>query len=35
MLEAAPWRADTDPLEGFILHESMAGHSVTTAAAQE
>jgi NTE family protein len=28
MLERAPWRADHDPLEGFILHEAMAGDIV-------
>lgn len=25
MLEKAPWRAETDPLEGFILHEAVGG----------
>jgi len=35
MLEARPWRSDADPIEGFVLHETMAGESVTTAAAQE
>jgi NTE family protein len=32
-LEAAPWREETDPLEGFVLHEAMGGHMVHTAAA--
>jgi NTE family protein len=27
-LEAAPWRGDFDPLEGFILHEAVGGHMV-------
>jgi len=27
-LEQAPWRADTDPLEGFILHEAMGGELI-------
>lgn len=27
-LEQAPWRADSDPLEGFILHEAMGGDLV-------
>ena len=27
-LEAAPWRGDFDPLEGFILHEAIGGHMV-------
>ncbi|TXI84067.1 MAG: patatin-like phospholipase family protein [Cupriavidus sp.] len=35
MLDSTPWRADADPVEGFILHETMAGHSVVTAAAME
>jgi len=28
ILNAAPWRAPTDPLEGFILHEAMGGDIV-------
>lgn len=28
MLEKAPWRAPSDPLEGFILHEAMGGNIV-------
>lgn len=28
MLTKAPWRAATDPLEGFILHEAMGGELV-------
>jgi NTE family protein len=28
MLRAAPWRAPSDPLEGFILHEAMGGEMV-------
>jgi NTE family protein len=32
-LEAAPWRDEADPLEGFVLHEAMGGHMVHTAAA--
>ena len=32
-LEAAPWRAETDPLEGFVLHEAMGGEMVHTSAA--
>jgi len=35
MLDAAPWRSETDPIEGFILHETMAGESISTAAAME
>ncbi len=35
MLEASPWRSDSDPIEGFILHETMGGLNVTTAAANE
>ena len=27
-LEQAPWRADSDPLEGFILHEAMGGELI-------
>jgi NTE family protein len=27
-LEQAPWRTDSDPLEGFILHEAMGGDLV-------
>ncbi|QKG72574.1 patatin-like phospholipase family protein [Erythrobacter mangrovi] len=27
-LEAAPWRAEADPLEGFILHEARGGQMV-------
>ena len=27
-LEQAPWRADADPLEGFILHETLGGELV-------
>jgi NTE family protein len=32
-LETAPWRADVDPLEGFVLHEAMGGEMVRTSAA--
>jgi len=32
-LEAAPWRAEADPLEAFILHEAMGGEMVHTPAA--
>ena len=32
-LESAPWRAETDPLEGFVLHEAMGGEMVHTSAA--
>ncbi|MFA5964233.1 MAG: patatin-like phospholipase family protein [Sphingomonas sp.] len=32
-LEAAPWRAEVDPLEGFVLHEAMGGEMIHTAAA--
>jgi NTE family protein len=32
-LEAAPWREDVDPLEGFVLHEAMGGHMIHTPAA--
>jgi NTE family protein len=28
MLEKAPWREDSDPLEGFILHEAIGGDLV-------
>ncbi len=31
MLEQAPWRAETDPLEGFILHETVGGEMVDVA----
>lgn len=31
-LEQAPWREESDPLEGFILHEAMGGHMVETPA---
>jgi NTE family protein len=30
MLEKAPWREASDPLEGFILHEAMGGELVET-----
>lgn len=33
MLETGPWRDDFDPLEGFVLHETMGGAMVHTAAA--
>ncbi|WP_201290971.1 DUF3734 domain-containing protein [Croceibacterium salegens] len=33
-LESAPWRQEVDPLEGFVLHETMGGHMVHTAAAE-
>jgi NTE family protein len=33
-LEAAPWREEVDPLEGFVLHEAMGGHMVHTEAAE-
>ncbi|MFM9853133.1 MAG: patatin-like phospholipase family protein [Sphingomonadaceae bacterium] len=33
MLEKAPWRAEADPLEGFILHEAMGGEIIDVAAA--
>lgn len=29
-LEAAPWRGDFDPLEGFILHEAVGGEMIET-----
>ena len=29
-LEAAPWEADVDPIEGFYLHELMRGMTVAT-----
>ena len=32
-LENAPWRAEVDPLEGFVLHEAMGGEMVHTSAA--
>ncbi len=32
-LEKAPWRAEVDPHEGFVLHEACAGEMVETAAA--
>ena len=32
MLEAAPWRDDIDPLEGFVLHETMGGRRMETSA---
>jgi NTE family protein len=32
MLEKAPWRAEADPLEGFILHEAMGGEIIDVAA---
>lgn len=32
-LEKAPWRAPTDPVEGFILHEASGGQMVETPAA--
>lgn len=34
-LELAPWRDDSDPLGGFILHEACGGELVHTAAAAE
>jgi NTE family protein len=33
MLQKAPWRAESDPLEGFILHEAVGGEIVEVAAA--
>lgn len=33
-LEKAPWRAEVDPSEGFILHEACAGEMIETAAAK-
>lgn len=33
-LERAPWRDETDPLEGFILHETLGGEMVRTEAAK-
>lgn len=33
-LEKAPWRAEVDPSEGFVLHEACAGEMVETAAAK-
>ncbi|MBX9860933.1 MAG: patatin-like phospholipase family protein [Sphingomonas sp.] len=33
-LEKAPWRAEVDPSEGFILHEACAGEMVETSAAK-
>jgi NTE family protein len=32
MLANRPWRGDYDPLEGFILHETMGGDPVVTIA---
>ena len=32
-LEAAPWRTESDPLEGFVLHEAMGGRMVESSAA--
>jgi len=32
-LEAAPWREEVDPLEGFVLHEAMGGEMIQTSAA--
>ena len=29
VLEQKPWLVDVDPLEGFILHETEAGHVVS------
>ncbi len=31
-LEKAPWRAEVDPSEGFVLHEACAGEMIKTAA---
>jgi len=33
-LEKAPWRAEVDPSEGFVLHEACAGEMVETVAAK-
>ncbi len=33
-LEKGPWRAEVDPLEGFVLHEACGGEMVVTAAAE-
>ncbi|MFM5886283.1 MAG: patatin-like phospholipase family protein [Novosphingobium sp.] len=33
-IELGQWRAPVDPLEGFVLHESMAGEAVRTQAAE-
>ncbi len=33
-LEKAPWRAEVDPSEGFVLHEACAGEMVETSAAK-
>jgi NTE family protein len=33
-LEKAPWREETDPLEGFILHEAIGGELVDVAPAE-
>ena len=33
-LEKAPWRAEVDPNEGFVLHEACAGEMVRTVAAE-
>jgi NTE family protein len=33
MLAKAPWRAESDPLEGFILHEAVGGEIVDVAPA--
>ncbi|OQW80343.1 MAG: patatin [Proteobacteria bacterium ST_bin14] len=33
-LEKAPWRAEVDPSEGFVLHEACAGEIIETAAAK-
>jgi len=33
-LEKAPWRAEVDPSEGFVLHEACAGEMIETTAAK-
>jgi len=33
-IELGQWREPVDPLEGFVLHESMAGEAIHTQAAQ-
>ena len=35
MLDKAPWRAEADPLEGFILHEAVGGEMIEVRSAYE
>jgi NTE family protein len=34
-LQQAPWRAQVDPTEGFVLHEACGGHMIETVAARK